>query len=115
MQNNYQKTLTNFAMTLLVAAQANATINYPGDLCCTLYDNYNYEGAAFSVCYDAYRQGSQDYWLDPTYHVKSWWCGKNISYDFCEDNSGSRCQSGAGAIQAPAMQAPNQVAKVTLA
>ena len=96
-------------MALLVAAQANASIQYPGDLCCMLYSENYYEGDAFKVCYDNYRQGQQTYGLDPPVQANSFWCGKHVSYDFWDSSDHNEHRSGAGAIRSVETQLSHPV------
>lgn len=102
-------------MALLVAAQANASIEYPGDLCCALYSENFYEGDAYKVCYDNYRQGGpQTYGLDPPVRANSFWCGKHVSYDFWDSSNHNEHRSGAGALRSAETQAEHPVGILTL-
>ena len=51
-------------------------------------------------------------------NVESWWCGKNLKYEFCDnvdgDCSWNRGISGAGNIKSPLSGHPNEMDKITL-
>lgn len=89
---NYFKSIAVFAVT------AHAQLEYPGDYCCNLYPATRYGMDPKSVCYDPKKGGKQLTDLTNTsYHdvISSWWCGKNVSYDFCYASTGS-CDAGNG-------------------
>ena len=87
-----QFTGTDFIAQLESAADApnDIDIGYPGDLCCSFYKDYNFGGEKLNVCYintDGSMQtlDLRDYgWQDS---IKSYYCGKSIMYDFCNENS----------------------------
>ena len=64
-------------------------VSYPGDYCCTLWDNSNYGGASVHECIDASYSGTKHIDLaglgfnDKT---SSWWCGKSVDYTLCKDS-----------------------------
>ena len=94
MQTNNQKTLAKFTAVLLISAKASAAL-YAGDLCCSFYKGPNYSGDSMALCYDIDSHGEDgqmtfkmsDYanWDD---NIESWWCGKNLKYDFCDLEEG---------------------------
>ena len=85
-------------MPSLDAESSNAT--YPGDNCCTFYRDYNYNGISFQMCLPAdsgLTSGQGNVPTSPKILVSSWWCGKNLTYDICNEGAiGSDCSNGAG-------------------
>ena len=74
-------------------------LSYPGDTCCQLWKDGNYTGDSKKFCYtrtDGLDQffDMHDYDFNDT--VDSWYCGKNIAYDFCDDNVSEDCSHGNG-------------------
>jgi len=80
-------------------------VQYPGDNCCTIYrDNYFGRSGAreFNQDVDDYRQTfchsgartainlHETGWGDS---MDSWFCGKNVWYDFCHNGVNDRCDS----------------------
>ena len=89
-------------------ANVEPNLIYPGDSCCELYKDYNYEGESLKLCYTIKDGSPQEFDLrtydDFDQSVDSWYCGKNIAYDFCdlgvgEDCTGGRGESGAGTVR----------------
>ena len=57
---------------------------YPGDNCCTFYDTHNWEGDSFPACLpDGQSSTTGEVPSSFASKVSSWWCGKDIKYDFC--------------------------------
>ena len=86
-------------------SDAEQNLSYPGDHCCNLYDGGNYGGTVAKFCINKSKTSGDTTWSmdDVNFRDKmsSWWCGKNVSYDFCRLKSGGSCSgddgtSGAG-------------------
>lgn len=97
--------LTNDSIKEFSDAEEN--LSYPGDLCCNLYDDGNYGGTVKKFCLGSKTSGDTTWSMDDyNFHDKmsSWWCGKNVSYDFCRLRTGGSCSnddgtSGAGNVR----------------
>ena len=91
MQNaTFTRNLAMYASVLVSATLAVDT--YPGDLCCRLYEHPNYAGNTEDICYDYETYGTdgqQSVELSSSMINKtsSWWCGKNVAYDFCNNGT----------------------------
>ena len=87
-----QKLITFIASAIAVASAA----EYPGDDCCTLYAEDDFGGAFETFYFDeawGTIDGNQNFLMsqyDFEDEMRSWWCGKNLSYDFCK-NIGGNC------------------------
>ena len=109
--NNFEKILASF---VLVNSAAAGNV-YPGDKCCTLYRDSNFEGDQLNLCFDedTYGRHGQQQWILRDFNlpnssdqwenrVSSYWCGKNVAYDFCDkyygDCAGETGMSGAGHV-----------------
>ena len=84
--------------------------DYPGDLCCSLYDKNYWQGDNITLCLDD--ANTAQHWDLKQVHfndeMASWNCGKSVRYEFCfneEDCTGLAArkggESGAGTISAP--------------
>ena len=95
----------NLAMLASVLVSATLAVDsYPGDLCCRLYESANYSGNSEDACfdYDTYgADGQQTVWLSSVNTASSWWCGKNVAYDFCLEDDSECYDSGAGNAMSP--------------
>jgi len=65
--------------------------SYPGDECCVFWPDGSYRGTPTpSLCL---KDGKTTTYLMSDYgmhdKMSSWWCGKSISYDHCNNTSGS--------------------------
>ena len=106
MQNaTFSRKLTIYASVLISATFATVD-TYPGDLCCRVYADPNYSGDTEDVCYDYHTYGADgEHFVklgsSLANRVSSWWCGKNIAYDFCNDGESGCYQSGAGNARSP--------------
>ena len=116
--NNFEKkVLASFAIALVNSAAA-GDMSYPGDLCCTLYRDNDFEGSQLKLCLDTdtYGFNGQQQWIlrdfnvnssDDTWEnrLSSYWCGKNVEYDFCHNYygtcDGKKGMSGAGNVKNP--------------
>ena len=77
-------------MKLFIAAAlvaiASAQIDYPGDYCCELFDDWEYEGTSKLLCIDN-DTGPEGKWFN-LYHedfnniTKSFWCGSKVIHEF---------------------------------
>ena len=86
----------SYTKAALFAIGAFAQLEYPGDNCCTFYEDKNYEGDSWNVCKKSYTSTSETYIADDyNFHDKmsSFWCGANTSFDICSDKDGS-CDGG---------------------
>ena len=105
MQNaTFTRNLVIYASVLASATLAVDT--YPGDLCCRLYADQNYSGDTEDVCYDYETYGAdgqQSVGLSSSMvnRATSWWCGKNVAYDFCDNGDTDCYASGAGNARSP--------------
>jgi len=105
MQNaTFTRNLAIYASVLASTTLA-AVDTYPGDLCCRLYEHANYSGVTEDVCYDYETYGVDgqqsvglSYMANKT---TSWWCGKNVAYDFCDNGDTDCYASGAGNARSP--------------
>ena len=52
---------------------------YPGDLCCTLFEDPGYEGVQQTFCLPD-KTGAASYDVIDIGYDTSWWCGKNVAY-----------------------------------
>ena len=91
-------------------------VDYPGDNCCFLYDYYFFEYAGYrelqhnledkrrKICHDGTRTEISMSSIDWENRTSSYVCGRNVWYDFCNDDVGSNCtgygrvNSGAGHV-----------------
>ena len=84
--------------SLLVYTFGLATVNAkPADFCCRIWSGENYEEPykEGDLCLEEKSTKVRDFDLaDPYTKAKSWACGKNVSYRFC--NKDNVCSSGAG-------------------
>ena len=87
----------------LIAVSVQALGEYPGDLCCRLYAAANYGDPHINLCYKPGGSHIENTDLSPlgfSNQISSYWCGKNVSYDFCRNPTGpcygSSAISGAG-------------------
>lgn len=88
---------------LALSALSTAQVAYPGDGCCTFWYDPNYSGDTKSYCLDgtgATLEFTEDHWP-----MGSWWCGKGVSFDLCDDLDGY-CggkwgRSGTGTARSP--------------
>ena len=77
---------------------------YPGDLCCTLYDGKWLNESRLTICLDQDTEFQKFDLaeLDFDDKTESWWCGKSVLYQFCMndhlqlDERRMQCVSGAG-------------------
>ena len=62
-------------------------LSYPGDLCCTLYEGFNWGRKQVNVCLPSADHSGEIEFRMKDYDIgdgiSSWWCGKSVSYDFC--------------------------------
>ena len=102
----------NLAMCASVLVSATLAVgSYPGDLCCRLYEHPNYAGTSEDACFDYNTYGAdgqQTVWLSSVNTASSWWCGKNVAYDFCLSSDSSCYDSGAGNARSPRIRFDNQ-------
>ena len=56
--NNFEKILASFTLALVNSAAAGST-EYPGDLCCTIYQNTDYAGESLNLCFNEARYGHE--------------------------------------------------------
>ena len=77
---------------------------YPGDLCCSLFDDKWLNHSRVTVCLDE-ATGFGEFnlaELDFDDKAESWWCGKSVLFQFCKDYSlpaddkRMQCIEGAG-------------------
>ena len=77
-----------------------SNVTYPGDNCCTFYESRNYEGISFQMCLltdSGLASGQGNVPTSTEIWVNSWWCGKNLTYDVCNEGAiDSDCSNGAG-------------------
>ena len=89
-------------------------VDYPGDNCCYLYDEYQFDWAGEReenhdidqrrelICHNGHRTDIDVAALGWNNKVSSYYCGKNVWFDFCNGGVGSNCKgsqrfnSGAG-------------------
>ena len=75
-----------------------ASLDYPGDLCCRFYRDANYGSSYQDFCLpDSDTNGvwdMRDY--DFGDQAGSFYCGKNVAYDFCDDPADKTCKYGNG-------------------
>jgi hypothetical protein len=57
--NNFEKILASLTLALVNSAAAGST-DYPGDLCCTIYEDVNYAGNSRTFCFNEARYGHED-------------------------------------------------------
>ena len=83
------------------AQPAEANTTYPGHTCCMMYasHDFNTDGGWLSVCgngstFDYDIATSQYSWFND--EMSSWYCGKNIAFDFCKNNPGDDCSGDNG-------------------
>ena len=84
-------------------------VQYPGDNCCHLFEDMHYGQSEnggnkkLTLCHDNDRAEFRlkDYQFNDT--VESWYCGKNVWYNFCAHDDPNNCSwpdnnigSGAG-------------------
>ena len=114
--NNFEKILASFTLALVNSAAAD-NLPYPGDLCCTIWQHGDYAGESLNLCFNEARYGHEgeqqfilrDYEINSSKRwenkLSSYWCGKNVSYDFCDDYwgdcAGDKGVSGAGNVMNP--------------
>ena len=55
--NNFEKILASFTLALVNSAAAD--LDYPGDLCCTIYNNVDFAGASLNLCFNEDRYGHE--------------------------------------------------------
>ena len=92
---------------------------YPGDNCCVFFELKNYGVAHETVCnYSSYwpLQHHFDAFNDKT---SSFWCGKKLAYEFCENMFADSCTqgkgiSGAGTVRSALVGHNNTVTTVNL-
>ena len=78
------------------------TLEYPGDNCCHLFANHLWEdGVQVKICRDTHNTTDakqlfdmHDYGINDA--VSSWYCGKNVAYDFCRNGPNTNCDAGEG-------------------
>ena len=77
---------------------AAANLDYPGDLCCRLYEGGNWRGSTRTFCLDNPNESQGWDMRDYGFNDKagSWYCGKSVAYDFCDDPATSSCLYGNG-------------------
>lgn len=94
--------LTENPVTDAATSMIESNFSYPGDRCCRLYKGYNYNGASYNFClhdgttYTNYGLSSYGF----NNNVSSYYCGKNVEYDFCNTTDGgcaSHTDSNSGA------------------
>merc|ERR1712038_65463 len=86
-------------------------LRYPGNRCCSIWSDDNYSGDSwghFCISPDGKEEiiDMHDYDFNDT--AESWYCGKNVAYDFCNEQIYDSCsygdgQSGAGTARNPDM------------
>ena len=73
-------------------------VNYPGDFCCTLFEDPYLRGAQLTLCHDG-DGTTKSFDLAGEFmdkRMSSYYCGKNVAYDFC-GAEGTDCYiTGAG-------------------
>jgi hypothetical protein len=91
-----------------IPSEIETTLGYPGDECCTLYQDDDFWVPMGRFCLngdynviDMVPWGFND-------RTSSYWCGKNVWYKFCYDGPGTECrwdhgESGAGHTRNPIM------------
>ena len=112
MQNaTFTRNLAIYASALVSASLA--VDSYPGDLCCRMYEHPNYSGHTHDACfdYDTYGKDGEQYVSLSNFQnvASSWWCGKNVAYDFCHNGESDCHQSGAGNARSPQIGFDNHV------
>ena len=82
---------------------------YPGDRCCALYADSYYSGSSLTACLESYASEGYVDVKDNGFNdeMTSWWCGKDIAYNFCNDNPGDDCNNGHGSLGAGSQQDSN--------
>lgn len=93
----------------MTTGSESANIDYPGDRCCQVYEDSGFGGGWLLSCLsDGFTEGYVDV-VDYGFNDKmsSWWCGKDIAYDFCNDNPGDDCRNGHGSSGAGSQRAPS--------
>ena len=83
-----------------------ANILYPGDRCCQIFKKRDFAGDWLLACLNEGELEGEVNVRDHGFNnnMSSWWCGKDIAYDFCDGRPGTNCQaahgtSGAGSIK----------------
>ena len=72
-------------------------MTYPGDFCCTLFSEQYLRGEQLTLCHDGDGTTAEISLAgeDLDKRMSSYYCGKNVAYDFCAD--GNECYiTGAG-------------------
>ena len=98
------------------------TPEYPGDNCCILFDEPNWEeGSSLTLCRDPNLKTQlfdlHDYDFDNK--ASSGYCGKNVAYDFCDNGPDKTCDRiegnrGAGNDRSAQIEFNNSVTSVYL-
>ena len=74
------------------------TLSYPGDKCCRIFDDYNYGGSYKTFCLGSATSIEFDHLSDYGWNdrMSSWWCGKSVHYQFCNDVVPNDCSGTHG-------------------
>lgn len=73
---------------------------YPGDSCCTFWDDQGFSGDSLTLCMTD--SSSTDWEIfdlhDYDFNDKqaSWWCGKSVAYDMCNNFEDDDCNNDHG-------------------
>ena len=73
---------------------------YPGDFCCTIYNHDAFTGTGKNFCmsdptvdeWESFYMADYD-WVNVS---NSWWCGKQVQYNFCFNETDEVCYDNQG-------------------
>ena len=91
--------MNNFAnkLAFLAVGAFACEPDYPGDYCCRVFKDQNYEGDSANLCLTE-PDLRPELWFDMSIYglensVSSYACGSKVAYDFCKDEAGKDCGS----------------------
>lgn len=91
-----QATLTEIAEVNSGVSSLGPDYDYPGDLCCRFYTQFDYHSSSLRMCvYEDEPFTRLDLHVDHA-SSSSWYCGKDVAYNFCFFDSPMECNSNLG-------------------